>query len=91
MWMITSDSGHKGGGWGHAGVPNSSVEVKSLKAVLVASNFAVHLLILPNGVSQVLPAYQNFETVKAHHVPHNKLYHTFLEITLWCNGLSLDL
>lgn len=54
----TSDGGDKGRGWGHAGVPSSSIEVQSLKAVLVARNLAIHLLILPNGVSQVLPAEQ---------------------------------
>ena len=57
MYIGTPDGGHKGRGWGHAGVPNSSVEVKSLKAVLVASNFAVHLLVLPNGIPQVLPVF----------------------------------
>lgn len=53
--MFTSDGRNKGRSRGHAGVANSGVEVQRLKLVLVTCYLAIHLLILPHGICQILP------------------------------------
>ena len=57
--LVTSDGGYKGRGWAHARVPHSSIKVQGFKVVLVAGNLAIYFLVLPDCISQVLPAAQS--------------------------------